>query len=44
MKLIVRKESNLLEYLIENTDYTKTKLKSLLKYKNISVNNKTVTI
>lgn len=43
MKLIVRKESNLLEYLIENTDYTKTKLKSLLKYKNISVNNKTVT-
>ena len=43
MKLIVRKESNLLEYLIENTDYTKTKLKSLLKYKNILVNNKTIT-
>ena len=43
MKLIVKKESNLLDYLIENTDYTKTKLKSLLKYKNISVNEKTVT-
>lgn len=43
MKLVVKKESNLFEYLIENTDYTKTKLKSLLKYKNISVNNKTVT-
>ena len=43
MKLIVKKESGLLEYLIENTDYTKTKLKSLLKYKNILVNNKTIT-
>lgn len=43
MKLVVKKNSNLLEYLLENTDYTKTKLKSLLKYKNISVNNKTVT-
>lgn len=43
MKLIVKKENNLLEYLLENTDYTKTKLKSLLKYKNISVNSKIIT-
>ena len=42
MKLVVKKESNLLDYLLEYTDYTKTKLKSLLKYKNISVNGKTV--
>ena len=40
MKLIVKENKELLEYLIENTDYTKTKLKSLFKYKNISVNNK----
>ncbi len=42
MKLVVKKNSNLLDYLLEYTDYTKTKLKSLLKYKNISVNGKTV--
>lgn len=42
MKLIVKKEKKLLEYLLENTDYTKTKLKSLLKYKNIFVNGKVV--
>lgn len=41
MKLIVKKDDNLLDYLIENTDYTKTKIKSLFKYKNILVNNKT---
>lgn len=40
MKLVVKKESNLMDYLIENTDYTKTKLKSLLKYKNIIVDGK----
>lgn len=43
MKLIVKQTNNLLDYLLENTDYTKTKLKSLLKYKNITVNNKVVT-
>ena len=43
MKLVVKYNNNLLDYLLENTDYTKTKLKSLLKYKNISVNNKVVT-
>lgn len=40
MKIIVKRESNLLDYLIENTDYTKTKIKSLLKYKNITIDGK----
>lgn len=40
MKLVVKNDSNLLDYLIDNTDYTKTKIKSLFKYKNILVNNK----
>lgn len=40
MKLIVKTNANLLDYLIENTDYTKTKLKSLMKYKNITINGK----
>ena len=40
MKIVVKNDSKLLDYLINNTDYTKTKLKSLFKYKNILVNNK----
>ena len=40
MKLIVKKDANLIDYLIENTDYTKTKIKSLLKYKSITINGK----
>lgn len=40
MKLVVKENSSLLEYLINNTDYTKTKIKSLFKYKNITVDNK----
>lgn len=40
MKIVVKKESNLMNYLVENTDYTKTKIKSLLKYKNIMVDEK----
>lgn len=40
MKIVVKKESNLLDYLVENTDYTKTKIKSLLKYKNITIDGK----
>ncbi len=40
MKLIVKKSTDLFTYLLENTDYTKTKLKSLLKYKNITINGK----
>lgn len=40
MEIIVKRESNLIDYLVENTDYTKTKIKSLLKYKNITVDGK----
>lgn len=40
MKIIAKMESNLIDYLVENTDYTKTKIKSLLKYKNITVDGK----
>lgn len=40
MKIIVKKQSDLVDYLVENTDYTKTKIKSLLKYKNITVDGK----
>lgn len=40
MKIIVKKECNLIDYLVENTDYTKTKIKSLLKYKNIMIDGK----
>ena len=40
MKLIVKKDENLIDYLVENTDYTKTKIKSLLKYKNITIDGK----
>lgn len=40
MKIIVKQDSKLLEYLENNTDYSKKKLKSLLKYKNITVNGK----
>lgn len=40
MKLIVKKEAKFMDYLIENTDYTKTKLKSLFKYKNITLDGK----
>lgn len=40
MKLIVKENSILFDYLLNNTDYTKTKLKSLFKYKNISIDGK----
>lgn len=40
MKLIVKESNNLLDYLLNNTDYNKTKIKSLFKYKNIYLNNK----
>lgn len=36
-QIIVKKEAKLLEYLIENTDYSKNKIKSLLKYHSISI-------
>lgn len=38
--LKVDKENKLLEFLLEKTDYSRNKIKSLLKYKNIYVNNK----
>ena len=40
MKIIVKKKDNLLDYLVNNTDWTKTKIKSLFKYKSILVNGK----
>ena len=40
MKLIVKENSVLIDYLLNYTDYTKSKLKSLFKYKNITVNGK----
>lgn len=43
MKIVVKQDSKLLEYLENNTDYSKKKLKSLLKYKNITVNGKVPT-
>ena len=33
MKIIVKEEKNLIDYLVSNTDYTKTKIKRLLKKK-----------
>ena len=40
--LVVQKKDDLIDYLVSNTDYSKNKIKSLLKYKKISVNNKIV--
>ena len=38
----VKKDDDLINYLINNTNYSKSKIKSLLKYKKIYVNNKIV--
>ena len=38
--LKVDKENNVLDFLLENTDYSRNKIKSLLKYKSIYVNDK----
>ena len=38
--LKVDKENNVLDFLLENTDYSRNKIKSILKYKSIYVNNK----
>ena len=40
--LNVKRNDDLINYIINNTDYTKSKIKSLLKYKKILVNNKVV--
>lgn len=42
IKLKVEKENNLLDFLLENTNYSRNKIKSLLKYKSISVSNKNI--
>lgn len=36
-KIVVTKEAKLMDYLLENTDYSRNKIKSLLKYHSISV-------
>lgn len=38
MKLIVKEEMALLDFLVANTDYSRNKIKSLLKYKSITIN------
>lgn len=43
MKLVVKKESKLLEYLIDNTSKSRKDLKAYLKYGNIKVNGKITT-
>ena len=43
MKLIVNKDSELLQYLYENLDMPKKKIKSLLIHKNIYINNSCIT-
>ncbi len=43
MRLVVREEKKLLDFLVENTDKTRKSLKVYLKYGNIKVNGKEVT-
>ena len=40
--LIVKYNSDIIDYLVDNTDYSKSKIKSLFKYKKININNKVV--
>lgn len=42
IKLKVDKETTLLDFLLENTDYSRNKIKSLLKYKSIYINSKSI--
>lgn len=42
IKLKVDKESTLLEYLLLNTDYSRNKIKSLLKFKSIQIEGKSI--
>lgn len=42
IKLEVKSNDDIINYLVNNTDYSKSKVKSLLKYKNVLVNNKVV--
>ena len=43
MKFKVEKQVELMAYLLNKTDYSKNKIKSLLKYQNILVNGKITT-
>lgn len=36
-KIVVTKEAKLIDYLLENTEYSRNKIKSLLKYRSISI-------
>lgn len=40
INLKVNDNSDLIEYLVNHTDYSKTKIKSLIKYKKVYINNK----
>ena len=42
IKLVVKNNDDIVDYLVNNTDYSKSKIKSLFKYKKISVNNKVI--
>ena len=41
INLRVKENADLIEYLISNTDYSKAKIKTFIKYKKISINGKT---
>ncbi len=38
----VKEKDDLINYILNNSDYSKSKIKSLIKYKKITVNNKTI--
>lgn len=42
IKLKVEHEARLLDFLLENTDYSRNKIKSLIKYKSITVSNNNI--
>ena len=42
VKLIVQNDDDLVNYLVNNTDYTKKKIKSILKYHHVKVNKQTI--
>ena len=42
IKLIVKNNSDIIDYIVNNSDYSKSKIKSFFKYKKVSVNNKVI--
>ena len=42
IKINVKCNDDIIEYLSNNTDYSKSKIKSFFKYKKVSVNNKVI--